>query len=59
MLAVMPGTMPDPYALPTGCPFHPRCESSLPVCSQDIELPYVEVAPGHRVRCHLYAGGAK
>ncbi|NLS77722.1 MAG: ABC transporter ATP-binding protein [Chloroflexi bacterium] len=57
MLAVMRGNVPDPYALPTGCPFHPRCESRLRVCSQPVEVPYVEVSPGHFVRCHLYAGG--
>ena len=55
MLTTLPGTIPDPYALPTGCPFHPRCASRLPICSQDVALPYVEVGPGHRVRCHLYA----
>jgi peptide/nickel transport system ATP-binding protein len=55
MLATMPGTVPDPYALPAGCPFHPRCPSRLPVCSQPVEVPYITVGPGHRVRCHLYA----
>ena len=25
MLTTLPGTIPDPYTLPTGCPFHPRC----------------------------------
>jgi len=54
MLATMAGTVPDPYALPKGCPFHPRCPSRLPVCSQDIEVPYVFFDKGHRVRCHLY-----
>jgi oligopeptide/dipeptide ABC transporter ATP-binding protein len=55
MLATMPGTVPDPYSLPTGCPFHPRCSKRLAVCSQKVEVPYITVAPGHRVRCHLYA----
>ncbi len=54
-LVVMRGTVPDPYALPKGCPFHPRCRSRKAVCSQDVEVPYVTVTPGHRVRCHLYA----
>jgi peptide/nickel transport system ATP-binding protein len=54
-LAVMRGSVPDPYALPKGCPFHPRCHSRRAICSQDAEVPYVTVAPGHRVRCHLYA----
>jgi oligopeptide/dipeptide ABC transporter ATP-binding protein len=55
MLAVLPGSVPDPYALPRGCPFHPRCARRLPVCSQPVEVPYISVGPGHRVRCHLYA----
>ena len=54
-LAVMRGNVPDPYALPRGCPFHPRCPSRRKVCSEDVEVPYVSVAPGHYVRCHLYA----
>ncbi len=54
MLAVMRGTVPDPYALPKGCPFHPRCESRMPICSEDRIVPTVDVAPGHSVRCYLY-----
>jgi peptide/nickel transport system ATP-binding protein len=54
MLAVMRGTVPDPYALPKGCPFHPRCESRMPVCSEDRPVPITEVSPGHSVRCYLY-----
>ncbi len=48
------GVVPDPYNLPPGCPFHPRCNSFMPgVC--DVEDPlYVEIEPEHKVRCHLY-----
>lgn len=53
-LAVLPGAVPDPYALPRGCPFHPRCAARLPICSEDVPVPYVTVGEGHRVRCHLY-----
>jgi len=55
MLAVIRGRVPDPYAIPHGCPFHPRCSSRKPECSADIEVPVVTVSPGHRVRCHLYS----
>jgi peptide/nickel transport system ATP-binding protein len=55
MLAVMRGSVPDPYALPKGCPFHPRCPSVMPVCSEDVPVPYITVGPEHRVRCYLYA----
>ncbi|NPV06401.1 MAG: ABC transporter ATP-binding protein [Anaerolineae bacterium] len=54
-LAVIRGRVPDPYAIPRGCPFHPRCGSRKPVCSADVEVPHVDAAPGHRVRCHLYS----
>jgi peptide/nickel transport system ATP-binding protein len=54
-LAVLPGAVPAPYALPQGCPFHPRCAARLPVCSENVEVPYATVGDGHRVRCHLYA----
>jgi peptide/nickel transport system ATP-binding protein len=53
-LASIRGTVPDPYNLPTGCPFHPRCAKKIAgVC--DVEVPpVVEVEPGHKVRCVLY-----
>jgi peptide/nickel transport system ATP-binding protein len=54
MLAVMRGTVPDPYALPKGCPFHPRCEHSMPICKEDRPVPAIEASPGHIVRCYLY-----
>jgi len=50
------GLMPDPTNLPTGCPFHPRCERVMEECSQ-IQPEDVEVAPGHFVRCLLYTKG--
>jgi peptide/nickel transport system ATP-binding protein len=53
-LASIRGTVPDPYNLPNGCPFHPRCAKKIAgVC--DVETPaMVEVEPGHKVRCVLY-----
>ena len=48
------GTVPDPYSIPKGCPFHPRCSQRIAgVCDQQ-EPPNVEVEPGHKVRCVLY-----
>jgi len=55
MLAVIRGRVPDPYAIPRGCPFHPRCSNHRAECSADVEVPVVTVSPGHRVRCHLYS----
>ncbi|MDI7274512.1 MAG: ABC transporter ATP-binding protein, partial [Anaerolineae bacterium] len=48
------GSVPDPYALPKGCSFHPRCGQAVRgVCDRE-EPPYVEVGPAHKVRCVLY-----
>jgi len=55
-LASIRGMVPDPYALPKGCAFHPRCSAMVSgVC--DVEEPaLVEVSPGHSVRCPICAG---
>jgi oligopeptide/dipeptide ABC transporter ATP-binding protein len=53
-LASIRGSVPDPYNLPSGCPFHPRCSQLIPGRC-DVEEPQVfEVEPGHKVRCVLY-----
>ena len=31
----IPGTAPSLYALPSGCPFHPRCPQAMDSCSDD------------------------
>jgi oligopeptide/dipeptide ABC transporter ATP-binding protein len=53
-LASISGSVPDPYNLPKGCPFHPRCAKFIPgVCDAE-EPKVIEVEPGHKVRCVLY-----
>jgi len=48
------GSVPDPYALPKGCSFHPRCSHKIVgVCDQE-EPPNIEIEPGHKARCVLY-----
>jgi oligopeptide/dipeptide ABC transporter ATP-binding protein len=48
-LAAIRGMVPDPYHVPAGCAFHPRCPAFRPgVCDAPA---YVEVGPGHRVLC--------
>ena len=49
------GLMPDPMNLPTGCPFHPRCEKALPECSGTVPK-NIDVSNGHFVKCLLYTG---
>jgi peptide/nickel transport system ATP-binding protein len=53
-LASIRGMVPDPYSIPKGCPFHPRCGSVIAgVCN--VETPeYFLMEEGHKVRCHLY-----
>jgi len=50
------GVVPDPYNLPPGCRFHPRCESFVPgVCDREEPVP-VQVTPGHFASCLLLGG---
>jgi peptide/nickel transport system ATP-binding protein len=50
-LASIRGMVPDPYALPQGCSFNPRCKEAV-VGKCNVEEPsLVEVEAGHLVRC--------
>jgi oligopeptide/dipeptide ABC transporter ATP-binding protein len=31
------GAVPDPYTLPAGCPFEPRCAEAMQVCQKKIQ----------------------
>ena len=51
------GLMPDPRNLPTGCPFHPRCDSASLECSSETpQNTAVSAVYGgtHMVKCMLY-----
>jgi oligopeptide/dipeptide ABC transporter ATP-binding protein len=49
------GTVPDPYSIPKGCSFHPRCSRKIVgVCDQQVP-PTVQIGPEHKVRCVLYS----
>jgi peptide/nickel transport system ATP-binding protein len=50
-LASIHGMVPDPYALPKGCKFHPRCGAFKAGLCDQVDPDMTEVAPGHRVRC--------
>jgi peptide/nickel transport system ATP-binding protein len=46
----LPGDPPDPRAIPSGCPFHPRCEVARPECAEAaVEL--WPAGPGRRAAC--------
>jgi hypothetical protein len=40
---------------PTGCRFHPRCPSAMPLCG--MQEPALTDVEGHLVACHLYDAG--
>ncbi len=59
-LAPVPGSVPDPFAIPQGCAFFPRCPArKREACTDPAGIPLVEVAPGHMVRCTLYTEHAE
>ncbi len=47
------GLMPDPTNLPTGCPFHPRCDYAMDICKVE-KPPRVYRNEEHYAECHLY-----
>ncbi len=49
------GEIPSPRNRPSGCEFHTRCPIATPRCRAEAP-PYVELAPGHGVRCHTPLG---
>jgi oligopeptide/dipeptide ABC transporter ATP-binding protein len=53
-LMAIRGSVPDPYSVPTGCAFHPRCPKAIRGVCDTKEPPFLEVGPGHKVRCVLY-----
>ncbi|MGI9641362.1 MAG: ABC transporter ATP-binding protein [Acidimicrobiia bacterium] len=57
-LETIPGVVPNLIDLPPGCRFAARCtarvENNLEICQQQ-EPDLMQVAPGHQVRCWLYA----
>ncbi|MDR1520313.1 MAG: ABC transporter ATP-binding protein [Planctomycetota bacterium] len=49
-LSPIPGMMPDPTNLPSGCKFHTRCPKCTEECTRNTQR-MAEVAPGHFARC--------
>ncbi len=48
---ILQGETPDPFNIPPGCRFHPRCPVAQPSC-RDSEPELVEAGAGHWVACH-------
>lgn len=52
------GNTPNPIDMPTGCPFHPRCNKVMDICRS--VLPEItNILDVHAVACHLYPGSGK
>ncbi len=51
-LSVIRGLVPNLLDVPSGCPFHPRCDFCSERCIKEIPK-LIEVEDHHLVRCHL------
>ncbi|MBI1742460.1 ABC transporter ATP-binding protein [Candidatus Acetothermia bacterium] len=47
------GVVPDPYNLPKGCPFEPRCPHAMDICREQMP-PLKDYKPNHKAACWLY-----
>lgn len=57
-LPTIPGMVPDPFSVPQGCAFHPRCGHALPgLC--DATVPQETAFGTQMARCHLAERSAK
>lgn len=53
-LASIRGMVPHPFARPSGCTFHTRCDAFMPgLCDRTVP-PVTRLAEGREVRCLLY-----
>jgi len=53
-LASISGMVPDPFKLPTGCVFHPRCPMFMPGKCDKIAPKMTKIGAEHRVSCLLH-----
>jgi oligopeptide/dipeptide ABC transporter ATP-binding protein len=52
-LQAIRGELPDPAAVPPGCPFAPRCPEVMDVC-RGVNPPLIRVTPDRLAACHLW-----
>jgi oligopeptide/dipeptide ABC transporter ATP-binding protein len=54
-IPALSGEIGDPFSLPSGCRFNPRCDKTVMNCPE--KRPTLrEVRPGHYVSCHRVEG---
>jgi oligopeptide/dipeptide ABC transporter ATP-binding protein len=53
-LAAIPGSVPNLWEVPSGCPFHPRCRFAAAICEREFPAT-TEPLPGHTVACYFAA----
>jgi oligopeptide/dipeptide ABC transporter ATP-binding protein len=51
-LLPIPGSAPDPFSVPQGCAFRPRCPVAHSGCHEPVRM--IEAESGHEVQCNLY-----
>ena len=56
-LRQIPGTVPSPATLPTGCRFHPRCSEARPLCARHAP-PEIAITPTQAAACWKHTGFA-
>jgi len=58
-LVPITGTVPNPYNIPTGCPFHTRCPDFIPgVCDEESPIK-TNISADHQVWCFKHADEKK
>lgn len=50
---LLPGDVPSPKNLPSGCKFHTRCPNAFDGC-ENTEADFVKISDSHFVKCRLY-----
>jgi peptide/nickel transport system ATP-binding protein len=53
-LATIAGSIPHPFARPSGCPFHPRCPEFMRGTCDKTFPDEVAIGESHATACHLY-----
>jgi oligopeptide/dipeptide ABC transporter ATP-binding protein len=57
-LQVIEGVVPNPYDMPKGCSFHPRCDYAKEICREE-EPELLAIDEGHKVKCWKTLGYAQ